>query len=204
MDNAEFNNQGELMGDLPSKGSRAIFAKFASELPAHVQDQLKKGKLRLTDYSLFSIKQIVSKTVKIFETQDVRETSIRNVSAAKLNRSQVFAVTGITILAGLPTDLTPEKVKATNFKSIGLLPAIANGEFSLKANKITIVSENMTMRKFVTDNDHSVALGYWPLDNPRLIKDDELIEFVIELGSMDGIDANTHFYVALNGTGTTP
>jgi len=76
--------------------------------------------------------------------------------------------------------------------------------FSLKANKVTIVSENMSMRKFVTDNNHNVAIGYFELDNPRLIKDDELIEFVIELGSMDGLDAKTHFYVALNGTGTTP
>jgi hypothetical protein len=204
---SEKSYSGELFGaehSIPIKGSRAYFLKFEDELPAQVLEQLKKKKLLLSDYSLYSVKQIVSKTVKMFETQDVRESSLRNVSAAKLSKNQVFLVHSITVLAGVPADLTSEKVKATDFKSIGLLPALANGEFSLKANKVTIVSENMSMRKFVTDNNHNVAIGYFELDNPRLIKDDELIEFVIELGSMDGLDAKTHFYVALNGTGTTP
>lgn len=203
----EYNNQGELFGDEkvpPSKGSRAYFTKFAKELPEQVKDQLNKGKLRLTDYSIYSVKQIVSKSVKIFETQDVREGSIRNYSAAKLQKNQILMVYGIIILAGVPTDLTSEKVKATDWKSISQFPALANGEFSLKANKVTIVAENFSMRKFITDNNHTVDLGFFPLDNPRPIKDDELIECTIELGSLDGLDAKTHFYVALVGTATTP
>jgi len=60
------------------------------------------------------------------------------------------------------------------------------------------------IRKFLTDNDHNSPIGYFKLDNPRLIKDDELIEFVVELGTSLGVDANTVLYVGLDGTGTTP
>lgn len=203
MEDNDVNAQGELFGP-GDKGSRADFRKFADELPSHVVGELKRGKLRLTDYSLFSIKQITSKTTKMFETQDVRETGLRNVSAAKLQKNQVFLVHSITVLAGVPTDLSPDKIKAIDFKTISLLPALANGEISLKANKTTIIAENMTMKRFVVENNHNVEVGTFKLDNPRLIKDDELIELVIELGTMDGLDAKTHFYVALNGTGTTP
>lgn len=203
----DVNKQGELWGqdhrDLNER-SRAYFKKFAKEIPPEVNQHLDRGKLRLTDYSIYSVKQVISKTVKIFETQDVRESSLRNYSAAKLQKNQVLLVWGITVLAGVSTDLTSDKVKAIDWKSISQFPALVNGEFSLKANKVTIVSENMPMRRFATDNDNSVPLGFWPLDNPRLVKDDELIEFVIELGSLDGLAANTHFFVALNGTATTP
>jgi hypothetical protein len=64
--------------------------------------------------------------------------------------------------------------------------------------------EGNIVRKFITDNDHSRQLGYFKLDNPRLIKDDELIEFIVELGTMTGLDPNTVIYVGLDGTGTTP
>jgi hypothetical protein len=47
-------------------------------------------------------------------------------------------------------------------------------------------------------------VGYYKLANPRLIHDDILIEMTIELGSMDGIPANTYIYVGLHGTITTP
>ena len=96
------------------------------------------------------------------------------------------------------------QLKATDFKSIANFPAIANAEFSLKANKKQIIPEGNILRKFITDNDHSRQLGYFKLDNPRLIKDDELIEFIVELGTMTGLDPNTVLYVGLDGTGTTP
>jgi hypothetical protein len=97
-----------------------------------------------------------------------------------------------------------DKLKATPFASISAMPAVASGEFSLKANKKQIVPEGHMLRKFITDNNHYIPVGYYKLDNPRLIKDDELIEFTVELGTTLGLDPNTVLYVGLDGTGTTP
>ena len=46
--------------------------------------------------------------------------------------------------------------------------------------------------------------GYYKLANPRLIHDDILLEFTVELGSMEGHDPKTQLYVGLHGTITTP
>lgn len=188
-----------------SRGSRAEFEKFFKEVPPSVKASLLKGELRLADYSIYSIKGVNSKTIKLFETQDDKEVGLRNISNAKLPKNFVFLVSGIYVLAGLSGDINDkEKTKATDFKSIANFPAIANAEFSLKANKKQIVPDGNVMRKFITDNNHNTNLGYFKLDNPRLIKDDELIEFVIELGTMVNLEPNTAVYVALDGTGTTP
>ena|ERR1700757_1057929 len=188
-----------------SRGSRAEFEKFFKELPADVKKGLLRGDLRLADYTIYSIKAVNSKTIKMFETQDDKEVGLRNIDKAKLPKNFVFVVSGIYLLAGVSADATDkEKNKAVDFKSVVTYPAIANAEWSLKANKKQIVPEGNMVRKFITDNDHNRPLGYFKLDNPRLIKDDELIEFVVELGTMAGLDPNAVLYVGLDGTGTTP
>lgn len=188
-----------------SRGSRAEFEKFFKEVPDGVKSSLVKGDLRLSDYTLYSIKPVNSKTIKLFETQDDKEVGLRNISNAKLQKNFVFLVSGIYLLAGVSADVNDkEKVKATEFKSVNNFSAIANAEFSLRANKKQIIPEGNVIRKFINDNDYTRQIGYFKLDNPRLIKDDELIEFTVELGTMTGLDANTVIYVGLDGTGTTP
>ncbi len=200
---------GKQMG---SRGSRAEFEKFFKEVPDGVKENLLNGNLRLADYTIYSIKQINSKTIKMFETQDDKEIGLRNISNAKLPKNFVFLVSGIYLLAGtIPVSESggsdpsnKEKQKAIDFRSVRTFPTIANGEFTLKANKKQIVPEGSIIRKFITDNNTFVPLGYYKLDNPRLIKDDELIEFIVELGTMEGITPNHFLYVGLDGTGTTP
>lgn len=188
-----------------SRGSRAEFEKFFKEVPDNVKEGLVRGDLRLADYTIYSIKVVGSKTVKMFETQDDKETGLRNISNAKLPKNFVFLVSGIYLLAGIADDVNDkEKLKATDFKSVSQFPAIANAEFSLKANKKQIIPDGNIVRKFITDNNHLGNLGYFKLDNPRLIKDDELIEFVVELGTMYNVDPKLCLYVGLDGTGTTP
>src|SRR3989338_3549304 len=53
-------------------------------------------------------------------------------------------------------------------------------------------------------NFMTIPLGYYKLDNPRVINDEELIEFTVELGTSFSIPAETWLYVALDGTMTTP
>lgn len=187
-----------------SRGSRAEIEKFFKQMPDHVKKELLKGALRLADYTIYSLKAASSKTIKMFEPQDDKEVGLRNISNSKLSKNQVFLVSGIYMLAGVASGTTPDQIKSTNFKSIASIGAMANGEFSLKSNRKLIVPENMPNRKFCTLNNQPVEQGYWKLDNPRLIKDEEVIEFVIELGTMNNITNNTHIWIGLDGTGTTP
>lgn len=186
-----------------SKGSRAEMEKHFAELPAHIKEGLSKGELRLADTVIYSIKKVASKTIKMFETQDTKTIGINSLSAARLPKNQAMLVSGIFVLAGVPAELTPDKIMAATYGKIEDFPAIATGEFSLKANKKVIVPET-SMKVFKTSNYQGVPLGYYKLANPRLIHDDILIETTIELGTMDGIDVKTHLYVGLHGTITTP
>ncbi|HMT75216.1 MAG TPA: hypothetical protein PKA77_14175 [Chitinophagaceae bacterium] len=186
-----------------SRGSRAEMEKHFAELPVHIKESLLKGELRLADTIIYSIKPVGSKTIKMFETQDDKEIGLRNLSNAKLQKNQVLLVSGIYLLAGTSADGTKDKIVATNFKALEEFPAIANGEFSLKSNKKQIVPETSNTL-FKTNNYHQVPLGYYKLSNPRLIQDDVLMELTIELGTTDGIPANTYIYAGLHGTITTP
>ena len=188
-----------------SRRSRAEMEKFFKQVPKHVKRELLKGGVRLTDYTIYSTKLITSKTIKMFEPQDDKEVGVRNISNAKLPKNMVFLVSGIYLLTGTSKQLEDSEAnKAIDFKSIKTLPAIANGEFSLKANRKQIIPENQSLRRFITDNDTTVPLGYYKLDNPRLIRDEELIEFTLELGTLFDIPKEQFIYVGLDGTGTTP
>jgi hypothetical protein len=186
-----------------SKGSRAEMEKHFHELPSHIKEGLKRGDLRLADTIIYSLKAVNSKTIKMFETQDVKEVGLRNISNAKLPKNQVLLVSGIFLLAGVPVDATSDNVIATKYDKLEDYAAIANGEFSLKANKKVIMPES-SIAMFKTVNMHGVPMGYYKLANPRLIHDDILIEATIDLGSMTGLDPKTFLYVGLHGTITTP
>ena len=188
-----------------SRRSRGEMEKFFKQLPRHVKAELLKGGVRLADYTIYSTKKITSKTIKMFEPQDDKEVAIRNISNAKLPKNMVFLVSGIILLTGVnPEPDNSEAIKAINFGSVTTVPALCNGEFSLKANRKQIVPENQSIRRFASDNDQTAPLGYYKLDNPRLIRDEELIEFTVELGTMINIPSDQYIYVGLDGTGTTP
>ncbi|HJV19392.1 MAG TPA: hypothetical protein VJ552_05885 [Sediminibacterium sp.] len=188
---------------IPSKGSRAEMEKFFSELPQNIKDGLKKGELRLADTVIYSIKPATTTTIKMFETQDDKDTGLRNISSAKLPKNQAMLVSGIYMLAGTGTDSTKPKVLSADYIGLENFNAIANGEFTLVSNRKQIVPPTSNS-VFKTNSYHSVPSGYYKLANPRLIHDDIQIEFTIEMGSLDGIAAHTHIYVGLHGTITTP
>lgn len=188
---------------VPSKGSRKEFEKHFRELPSHIKQGLKNGDLRMADTVIYSMKMVNSKTIKLFETQDDKEIGLRNISNAKLPKNQAFLVSGIYLLVGDAAEDSKDAMMSTRFDVIDKSPAITSGEFSLKANKKIIVPETSN-RLFETRNFHGVPAGYYKLHNPRLIEDDVLVEFTVELGSMTGLPKNPVIYVGLHGTITTP
>ncbi|MCU0430707.1 MAG: hypothetical protein MUF42_12150 [Cytophagaceae bacterium] len=188
----------------PSIGSRAEMEKFFGELPKHIKEQLGQGKLRLADYTVYSIKPLAgSKTIKLFEPQDTKQVGLRSISNAKLPSNTALLVSGIYLLQGVAASLSEDDIKQTIFSPIDTVGPLANGEFKLLANKKQLLTD-ASNRKFITTNYHLYPQGYYKLSNPRLIPDDVTIEFEIELGTVTGINPNTVLYVCLDGTATIP
>lgn len=189
---------------IPSQGSRAEFEKFFVELPKHIKEQLMQGKLRLADHLIYSIKPVKgAKTIKMFESQDVKEVGLRNISNAKLPKNMALLVSGIYMLQGVAASQDIDAIKVTTFDTISGIGAFANGEFKLKANKKQLVSDTSN-RNFITTGFDQVPNGFYKLANPRLIHDDIDIEFEIELGTITGVDPNAVIMVGLVGTATIP
>lgn len=189
---------------IPSQGSRAEFEKFFVELPKHIKEQLLQGKLRLADHLIYTIKAVNgAKTIKMFESQDVKEVGMRNISNAKLPKNMALLVSGIYMLQGEAASLGVDDLKVVKFETIENVGALANGEFKLKANKKQLVSDTSN-RNFVTKDFDKVPMGFYKLANPRLIHDDIDIEFEIELGTTNGLNPNTVIYIGLSGTATIP
>jgi hypothetical protein len=189
---------------IPSQGSRAEFEKFFIELPKHIKEQLLGGKLRLADHVIYSIKAVKgAKTIKMFESQDVKEVGLRNISNAKLPKNMALLVSGIYMLQGVATSQDTDAIKVTSFSTIDTIGAFANGEFKLKANKKQLVSDTSN-RNFITAGFAQVPNGFYKLANPRLIHDDIDIEFEIELGTITGVDPNAIIMIGLVGTATIP
>ncbi|MFL5763567.1 MAG: hypothetical protein ACJ77K_06450 [Bacteroidia bacterium] len=198
----------KIAGGVPaSKGSRAEMEKHFAELPQHIKDGLLKGELRLADTIVYSRKLVNSKTIKLFETQDVKEVGMRNISNAKLPKNQALLVSGIFLLVGqvgANDNPTNDKIISAKYGKVEDFGAIANGEFTLKANK-KIIMADVDNAVFKTANNTTLPVGYYKLSNPRVVQDDIQLEATVELGSLDGIDtAKTFLYVGLHGTITTP
>lgn len=187
----------------PSRGSRAEMEKHFAELPPHIKSALSKGELRLADTIIYSFKKVSSRTTKLWETQDTKTIGINSLSGAKLPKNQALLVSGIILLGGVPAGVTPDDIMAATYDRIENFPAIASGEFNIKANKKVIMPETSNYM-FRTANNSTLPMGYYKLANPRLIHDDVLIEATIELGSVSGLNPNTHIFLGLHGTITTP
>jgi hypothetical protein len=185
-----------------SVGSRAEMEKFHNELPAYVQEGLKKGKLHYADTIIYSIKPVDSKTIKMFLPQDDKETGLRNISDGKLPKNQCLLVSGIWMLTASADASTKDVLLSSMFMYPELCPALMLGEFSLKANQKYIVPETSNM--LFRSSNITYPYGYYKLHNPRLIVDEVSIEFTLELATLNNVLPNTHVLIGLHGTITTP
>ena len=189
---------------IPSKGSRAEMEKSFAELPEHIRNALLHGKLRLADHVIYSIKPINgSKTVKMFESQDVKEVGLRNISSGKLPKNMVMMLSGIVLLQGISASALTDDVKSTAYDLIDTKSALATGEMTIRANKKQLMSET-SLLVFKTTNFNMVPKGYYKLHNPRIIHDDVDIEVDIDLGTITGLDPHAYLFLALHGTVTIP
>jgi hypothetical protein len=185
-----------------SFGSRAEMEKFYQELPQHVKEGLARGSLHYSDTIIYTIKRVDSKTTKMFLPHDDKEVGLRNISNGKLPKNQCLLVSGIWFLAGQTNAPSKDDILSCGFTMAENFPPIILGEFSLKANEKYIIAETPCM--LFRYGNLNYPMGYYKLDNPRLIVDEVPIEFTLELGSTLNLPQNLYVQVGLQGTATIP
>ncbi len=185
--------QSRVQTTATSSRSRAEFEKRIHLLPTEIQKGLASQSLQAVDTVIYVVKSVGgSKVVKMFKDDDNKVVGISNISSGKLEKGNFFLLYGIQLLAGIAE--ANETAADVNFNSIP--DYVRNGEFEFKANG-TVLVPNTSNEAFFTDGK-DVFKGLYVLDNPKVIKDQQAIEFNLEWGT--NAPANTYLKAILRGT----
>lgn len=162
-----------------SSGSRREFEKRIALLPADVQKGLANQSLQITDTFLYVVKSLDgSKNIKMFRDDDNKVTGFSNISSAKLEKGNFFLLHSLRIMYGV-SDAGVTDPFGVNFD---LLPDfIRNGEFEFKANASTIVPVT-SCEAFNTKGSNRVVQNTFLLDNPKMLRDQQVFELNLEWG----------------------
>jgi hypothetical protein len=190
-----------------SRGSRAEMERQWKDLPAHVQEGIKKGELRFADTVIYSIKPL-EKTIRMFEEKDDREVGFRNISKGRLSRNQCLLLSGMRLMVVISETTNKEDVLASTLapmESSG--GALNSGEFSLTVNQHVVIPETPNL-VFRTECDAvlNAPTSYYKLASPYLIKDEEAINLTVQFDTLKGLypGFKHNILAALYGTITTP
>ncbi len=176
--------------------SRGEFEKRMPMLPKEIQQGLASKNLQVVDAAYYVTKNVSgSKIAKMLKDDDNKIVGQSNISSAKLEKGNLMLLSGIILLAGIAD--VGKTVQDVNFD---ILPAfMRNGEFEFKANGTTLIPST-SCEVFNTTN-MTIRKGLFRLDNPKMIHDQQAMEFNIEWGT-NALD-NTFIKAILIGTSVT-
>jgi len=175
------------------KGSRAEFEKRLKLLPPEIQKGLSSQALQAVDTAYYVVKSVAgSKVIKMFKDDDNKVVGISNISSGKLEKGNYFLLHAIQLLGGMAD--SGENAGSVNF---GTIPDyVRNGEFEFKANG-TVLIPYTSCEVFNTEGKDTFQ-GLLTLDNPKIIRDQQGIEFNIEW--MNNAPEQVYLKAILRGT----
>jgi hypothetical protein len=178
---------------ITGKGSRAEFEKRLNLLPQDIQKGLASQTLQAVDTAYYVVKSVAgSKVIKMFKDDDNKVVGTANISSGKLEKGNYFLLHAIQLLGGAAEP--GEDVGSVNFNMIP--DYVRNGEFEFKANG-TVLIPNTSCEVFNTEGKDTFK-GLLILDNPKIIRDQQGIEFNIEWAT--NAPANVFLKAILRGT----
>jgi len=177
----------------PSKGSRGELEKRLHMLPKEIQEGIARKTLQAVDAAFYVVKDVSgSRVQKLFKDDDNKVVGLSNISSAKLEKGNFFMLNGLTLQSGVAGE--NDTVHDVNF---GVVPDyLKNGEFEFIANGTNLI-QNASNELFNTTGQ-TIPVGHYRLDNPKLIKDQQTIEFNLEWGA--NAPAGTFVKAILRGT----
>ena len=174
--------------------SRGEFEQRINLLPREIQQGLASKNLQAVDAAYYVTKSVSgNKIIKMLKDDDTKIVGISNVSGGKFEKGNVMLLSGIVIMASVGV------VKGEEGNYDVLPSIIRNGEFEFKANGTTIVP--ITSLEVFNTNGTNRQRGYYKLDNPKMIYDQQSMELNLEWGS--NALADTFVKAILIGTAVT-
>ena len=171
--------------------SRAEFEKRMFLLPKEIQEGLANKTLQAVDAAYYVTKNVSNaKIIKMLKDDDTKIVAVSNISSGKLEKGNVMLLSGIILLA------TTGTVKAEDGKYDIIPDVIRNGEFEFKANGTTLIP--ITSCEVFNSVGTLRQKGYYKLDNPKIIYDQQAMELNVEWGS--NAPADTFVKAMLVGT----
>ena len=181
----------ENAGAAGGRDSRSEFERRINMLPKEIQDGLANKTLQAVDAAYYVTKNVSNnKIIKVLKDDDTKIVAVSNISGGKLEKGNVMLLSGIILLASVGV----AKVEDAKFD---ILPdVIRNGEFEFKANGTTLVP--ITSCEAFNTTGTTRQKGFYKLDNPKIIFDQQAMELNVEWGS--NAPADTFVKAMLVGT----
>jgi len=189
----KMQNQSRAVSTATGSRSRAEFEKRISLLPKEIQQGLASQSLQAVDTAYYVVKTISgSKVVKMFKDDDNKVVGTSNISSGKLEKGNYFLLYGIQLLGGVGDGA--DTAGTVNYDVIP--DYVRNGEFEFKANG-TVLIPNTSCEVFQTEGK-DIFKGLFVLDNPKIIRDQQRIEFNVEWSA--NAPSNSYLKAILRGT----
>ena len=189
----KMQNQSRAVSTATGSRSRAEFEKRISLLPKEIQQGLASQSLQAVDTAYYVVKTISgSKVVKMFKDDDNKVVGTSNISSGKLEKGNYFLLYGIQLLGGVG-----DGADTAGTVNNDVIPDyVRNGEFEFKANG-TVLIPNTSCEVFQTEGK-DIFKGLFVLDNPKIIRDQQSIEFNVEWSA--NAPSNSYLKAILRGT----
>jgi hypothetical protein len=189
----KMQNQSRAVSTATGSRSRAEFEKRISLLPKEIQQGLASQSLQAVDTAYYVVKTVSgSKVIKMFKDDDNKVVGTSNISSGKLEKGNYFLLYGIQLLGGVGD--SADSAGTVNYDVIP--DYVRNGEFEFKANG-TVLIPNTSCEVFQTEGK-DIFKGLFVLDNPKIIRDQQSIEFNVEWSA--NAPSNSYLKAILRGT----
>ena len=189
----KMQNQSRAVSTATGSRSRAEFEKRISLLPKEIQQGLASQSLQAVDTAYYVVKTVSgSKVIKMFKDDDNKVVGTSNISSGKLEKGNYFLLYGIQLLGGVGD--SADSAGTVNYDVVP--DYVRNGEFEFKANG-TVLIPNTSCEVFQTEGK-DIFKGLFVLDNPKIIRDQQSIEFNVEWSA--NAPSNSYLKAILRGT----
>lgn len=195
-----------------ANGSRNEFFSKLNKLDPAIKSGLAGGTLQLVDTEFYFLKATSGLTnIKMIQDADVKDYGVTNMNNGKLEKSEVFLLTGIALVGGV-SNMGVTKADGLATAMTVIETNMRNGEFELKANGKTLIPSHSNevfishIERFsaVATSSYASAIGenkrvgFFKLANPKLIKSQQIIEFNMNWGTT----STTNYWAKLSLIGS--
>ncbi len=106
---------------------------------------------------------------------------LTNVNNAKLEKEELFLVTGIVLTIGEPATSQVILEKLANANLDVVTPAIAAGKVEAKTNNDRVILPESGIGSFFRTSDNVAKSGLYELSNPQFIRPEQMLKFTVDL-----------------------